>query len=207
MLWIIIALIISYLLGSIPTAYIFVKLLKGQDIRNLGSGNVGATNASRVLGKPLGIMILLLDASKGFVTVFFIGSFLLLKTPAFGDEVSRLILGIAVILGHSWTVFLNFKGGKGVATTLGVLIGLSSAVPGLRIVIGLAFLTWVIVFAFTKIVSLASVIACACFPLYMLLFKQTTPLVIATSVIALFIIFRHKTNLQRLIQGKEKRLS
>lgn len=205
--WIITALITSYLLGSVPTAYIFVKLLKGADIRTLGSGNVGATNASRVLGKPLGIVILLLDAFKGFTAVFFIGSLLLAKTPAFGEEMSRLLLGIATILGHSWTVFLNFKGGKGVASTLGVLIGLSSAVPGLRIIIGLAFLTWVIVFVFTRIVSLSSVIASASFPVYMVVFKQPIPLIAATSVIAFFIIFRHKSNLQRLLQGKEKRLS
>jgi acyl phosphate:glycerol-3-phosphate acyltransferase len=203
--WIITALAISYLIGSIPWAYIFVRLIKNQDIRKLGSGNVGATNAARVLGKPLGILILVLDTLKGFVVVLFLGDLLITRQSVFSPEILRILLGVAAILGHSWTVFLNFKGGKGVATTLGVLVGLSVAVSGLRPVLGLAFLGWVVVFAFSRIVSLASVAACIFFPVLMFLFKQPVDLIIVTSFISAFIILRHKSNIKRLLSGKEKR--
>ncbi|MBU2257621.1 MAG: glycerol-3-phosphate acyltransferase, partial [Candidatus Omnitrophica bacterium] len=118
MLWIIPALLVSYLIGSIPTAYIFAKVLKGIDIRKTGSGNVGATNAARILGKKTAIVILSLDILKGLLPVIFLGD---LISPQVGlnQEVLRIMLGFSSIAGHNWTIFLGFRGGKGIATTLG----------------------------------------------------------------------------------------
>ncbi len=206
MVWIIIGIIISYLIGSIPTAYIFGYLLKGTDIRKFGSGNVGATNAFRTLGKWAGITVLLLDILKGFIVVFFLGNIPLLENTPLQDEVRRIILGLACIFGHNWTVFLKFKGGKGVATTLGVLLGLSLKVAGLEAVLGLALLTWVLVFALSRIVSLASLITSFSFPIYMFFFKQSGFLIFISILLAAFIILRHKANLKRILQGKEKPL-
>ncbi|MBU2222377.1 MAG: glycerol-3-phosphate acyltransferase, partial [Candidatus Omnitrophica bacterium] len=131
MLWIIPALLVSYLIGSIPTAYIFAKVLKGIDIRKTGSGNVGATNAARILGKKTAIVILSLDILKGLLPVIFLGD---LISPQVGlnQEVLRIMLGFSSIAGHNWTIFLGFRGGKGIATTLGVLLGLTVRLAGLK---------------------------------------------------------------------------
>ena len=137
MLWTIAALVSSYLIGSIPTAYLFVRFLKGADIRKVGSGNVGATNALRVLGKGPGVLVLLLDIFKGFAAVVFLGNYFVNK-PGFLEGHNLLILmGLCCICGHNWTIFLQFKGGKGIATSFGVLLALSIQIHGLNIVMGL----------------------------------------------------------------------
>lgn len=204
--WIIPAIIVSYLIGSIPTAYIFCRLLKGVDIRKVGSGNVGATNASRVLGKPLGITVLLLDMLKGFVAVVLLGNIVPSGIMGISDTATRVLLGFFCICGHNWTIFLKFKGGKGMATTLGVLLGLAVEVPSIKIVFGLVILTWLAVFAVFRIVSLASLSSAAALPAYMFLFKQPRILLYVSLLLAVFIFLRHKSNLKRLIQGKEPRL-
>ncbi|MFA5356440.1 MAG: glycerol-3-phosphate 1-O-acyltransferase PlsY [Candidatus Omnitrophota bacterium] len=206
MLWIITGTFISYLLGSIPTAYIFGRLIKGVDIRKFGSGNVGATNAIRVLGKPAGISVLLLDILKGFAAVSFLGDIIVPRAPGTTETVLRLILGFSCIAGHNWTIFLGFKGGKGVATTLGVLLGLAVDIPGIKMVFAMMILTWLIVFAAARIVSLASIISTAALPLYMFLFKQPPVLIYSSILLCVFIILRHKSNLKRLMDGKETRL-
>lgn len=200
-------LIASYLIGSIPTAYIFVRLIKGVDVRKVGSGNVGATNASRILGKKLGILVLLLDVLKGFAVVFFLGDALSLKTDLIPADALRVILGFIAICGHNWTIFLNFKGGKGVATTLGVLAALAFKIPGLNIALGLIIISWLIIFIISRIVSLASVIAAFLFPIFVLIFNHSVFMSLAAIVLAVFIILRHKSNIQRLLQGKESRIS
>jgi len=204
--WIIHGIAISYLIGSIPTAYIFGRLLKGIDIRKFGSGNVGATNALRVLGKPAGITVLLLDILKGFLVVFFLGNFITSRTAGISDITTRVVLGICGICGHNWTIFLKFKGGKGMATTLGVLLGLAVTVPGLKVAFGLVILTWLIVFLISRIVSLASILCAIALPAYMVVSKAPGILISLSLVICLLIILRHKSNLQRLFQGKEPRL-
>jgi len=118
--------IISYLIGSIPTAYIFGRLLKGIDIRKFGSGNVGATNVLRVLGRAPAIIVLLLDIFKGFLAVVFVADFIALGCQSIPPETLRIILGFSCIAGHNWTVFLGLKGGKGVASTLGYCWALPS---------------------------------------------------------------------------------
>lgn len=206
MLWIIPGILISYFIGSIPTAYIFGWLLKGIDIRKFGSGNVGATNALRVLGKPAGITVLTLDIFKGFLVVVFLGDFFILKISGIANELLRIIFGLSVVLGHNWTVFLGFKGGKGVATTFGVLLGLAARIAGLKLVVGLAILTWLVVFMVTRIVSVASVVTGISLPVYMIILKQSYALIFLSIILSAFIILRHKPNLKRLFAGREKRV-
>ena len=164
MLWIITGIIASYLIGSIPTAYIFGRLIKGIDIRKHGSGNVGATNALRVLGKKVGITVLILDILKGFITVVFLGNFISGNIPFLSGEEVRLILGISCICGHNWTIFLNFQGGKGIATTLGVLLGLAFKIGALKIILGILAIIWLAVFLILGIVSIASVFTAIALP-------------------------------------------
>lgn len=200
MLRITLGILISYLVGSIPWAYIFGRLLKGIDIRQFGSGNVGATNALRVLGRGPGIVVLVLDILKGVLTVVILGQ----------TEILSIVFGLCCICGHNWTVFLKFKGGKGVATTLGVLLGLAIKISGLRLILGLLAITWLSVFAFSKIISLSSVVTAIVFPVYTVLFKrflkQPNVLICLSVILSILIILRHKSNLKRLLQGKEPRI-
>ncbi len=206
MLWIIPAIIISYLVGSIPTAYLFGRFLKGIDIRKFGSGNVGATNALRVLGKGPGITVLLLDMAKGAIAVLFLPDIFAPRT-GMTDTAISVILGLACILGHNWTVFLKFRGGKGVATTFGVLLGLAFKIEGLRLIFALVILTWAFVFTITRMVSLASILSAVAIPVYMFIFKEPLTLILAGVLLAIFIILRHRGNLRRVFQGKEPRIS
>jgi len=205
--WIIIALITSYLLGSVPTAYCFGRLLRGIDIRKHGSGNVGATNALRVLGKGPGIAVLGLDILKGLAAVLILGNVFGPKMPGLSTEALSVLLGMGCIIGHNWTVFLQFKGGKGIATSLGVLIGLATNLQGLRIVLGAVIVTWFIVFLLARIVSLASILSAIFLPVYMFLFRQPGILLFSSLILSFFVILRHKSNLNRLFQGKEPRLN
>lgn len=204
---IILAAIISYLIGSIPNAYIFVRLIKGTDIRNIGSGNVGATNALRALGKGWGIIVLTLDILKGLLPVVILGGLL---APSISLELERnlfVIIGLSAICGHNWTIFLNFKGGKGVATTLGVLIGLAFKIPGLNVVLGLTVLVWLISFVLIRIISVSSILAAVSFPILTIIYGQSNLVILVGILLSLFVILRHKSNIKRLLNGKEHRLS
>lgn len=204
--WIILAITISYFIGSIPTAYIFGRVLKGIDIRKFGSGNVGATNALRVLGKGAGITVLTLDVFKGFVAVVFLGEIITSKLHYFFGETLLVILGISCISGHVWTIFMGFKGGKGIATTLGVLLGLAVKVSGLKAVLGSAILIWIAVFITTRIVSLSSVAAAVALPVLTVLFRQSGVLIFLSFSLCVLAIFRHKSNLKRILRGEEKKI-
>ncbi|MBN2831329.1 MAG: glycerol-3-phosphate 1-O-acyltransferase PlsY [Candidatus Omnitrophica bacterium] len=203
MLLILFVIAISYLVGSIPTAYIFVRVLKGLDIRKFGSGNVGATNALRLLGRGWGITILLLDIIKGFLPVVVLGSILAPRTSLLQEQNLFIIIGLSAICGHNWTVFLNFKGGKGVATTLGVLLGLAFKIPGLNLVLGLTILVWFISFFAVRIISLSSILAAASFPIFTIIFRQSLLIALIGVLLSVSIILRHKSNLKRLIRGEE----
>jgi len=207
MLWIIPDIVVSYLLGSIPTAYIIGRLLKGIDIRKAGSGNVGATNALRVLGKGPGIAVLFIDILKGFLAVTILGNPMAPKTSYISDEMLRIALGVSCICGHNWTVFLRFKGGKGIATTFGVLLGLSLKIVSLKFILGLVILTWLLIFVILRIVSVASVLSGIALPIYAIIFKLSHTLVSLSLLLCFFIILRHKTNLIRVFQGKEPRFT
>lgn len=207
MLLITFAIIISYIIGSIPTAYIFVRVIKGLDIRKVGSGNVGATNALRILGKRWGVTVLFLDVLKGLIPVLLLGTFLSNRVNFIQEHNLFIIIGLSAICGHNWTVFLNFKGGKGVATTLGVLIALSFKVQGLSIVLGLTVLLWIFSFILFRIISLSSVLAALSFPALTLILRLPFSVIVIGFLLSVFIILRHKANLKRLIKGEEQRLS
>jgi glycerol-3-phosphate acyltransferase PlsY len=205
--WIILGIIISYLFGSIPTAYVFGRGIKGIDIRKFGSGNVGATNALRVLGRGWGVLVLILDILKGILPTIFLADFVILKTSLIAPELPRIIFGFCCICGHNWTVFLGFKGGKGVATSLGVLLGLALTIEGVKWLLVLAILTWLVTFSISRIISLSSVIAALSLPLSAALLKQSGILFFFSLVIAIFAIFRHKSNLKRISRKEEPRFS
>jgi glycerol-3-phosphate acyltransferase PlsY len=204
---IIIVSIISYLLGSIPTAYIFGRVLKGIDIRKFGSGNVGATNTLRVLGRWPAVAVLILDILKGFIAVLFLGGVFAqgINYPS-QEEYPLLITGLSCIAGHSWSLFLKFKGGKGIATTFGVLLALAVKIPGLRIILALLILSWFLIFIVTRIVSVASILSAVLLPVYMFLFRQPPVLIVCSFILSVFAILRHRSNLRRLRQGQEHRL-
>jgi len=198
---IVLSVVVSYLIGSIPTAYLFGRVLKGIDIRQHGSGNVGATNAFRILGKGPGTAVLLIDVLKGaFVTS--------LVADLFGltDPLARVLLGLVVVCGHNWTVFLNFKGGKGIATSLGVLIGLTIAIASIRPVVLYTFLSWVVVFIISGFVSLASIVAAVVLPFLTLFFPQPFAVVSLAIILCVFVVVRHRPNISRLLEGKESKV-
>src|SRR5665213_1068043 len=163
---------LAYLIGSIPVAYIFGRVLKNLDIREHGSGNMGATNAFRVLGKGPGTAVLILDIIKGIIPVTLLAN-------AFGltDALSLVIIGVATVAGHNWTVFLGFKGGKGMATSLGVLIGLAIQFQVLRIILLWVTGTWLVFFLLFGFVSLASIVAAVVFPILMVVYLEPLPLI------------------------------
>ena len=198
----------AYLLGSIPTGYLVAKA-KGIDIRAVGSGNIGATNVFRILGKGPGIFVLLVDALKGFAAVAFLPA-LLLGTPACGCELAvdtrlSLVAGIGAILGHNYTCWLKFKGGKGIATTAGVFLALTP------VGLGLAFGVWLIVFGLSRYVSLASIAAAAALP-FAVWFEQrrhhkdSLALIVISAVLGALAIYKHKANIERLRAGTESRV-
>jgi len=207
MLWIALAITISYLIGSIPTAYIFAQVIKGIDLRNFGSGNVGATNALRLLGKGWGITVLFLDIMKGFLPVVILGSIFGQRLNIPQEQNLLILIGLSAICGHNWTVFLKFKGGKGVATTLGVLVALAFKIPGLNVVLGLTALVWFTCFIITRIISLSSVLAAISFPLFTLIFRQPASVALSGILLSIFIVLRHKSNIKRLLKGEEPRLN
>ena len=193
---------IAYLLGSIPFGYLLVRVFRKQDIRSVGSGNIGATNVLRSGAKGLGIATLLLDCLKGAVAVVFafqIARHALLPTPAAFDLAAAA--AVAATLGHVFPVWLGFRGGKGVATALGVFLVLSPRT------IGCALLVFLMVFAISRYVSLASILAAACFPLFGFYFVSTrSPAVLfAFLFIPLLIIAKHHANIRRLLAGTENR--
>lgn len=199
---IILGIIISYLLGSIPTAFIVSQIFMKIDIRKHGSGNVGATNVFRVLGKLPGILVLIIDITKGVLAVSLLPDYL-----GMPNEVYRALFGLSAVVGHIWTVFLRFKGGKGVATSLGVLFGLAIKITGLRTVLALAMGSWLVIFVIGGFVSLASVLTVLCVPIYMLIFNQNIEIVVLGIILCLIIVYKHIPNMNRLLKGEESRFN
>lgn len=190
----------AYIVGSIPTAYIFGRVFKGIDIREYGSGNVGATNVFRVIGKVPGIIVLVIDTIKGLISVTYIASGFLQFAPVTRPELYTILVGLSAILGHNWTVFLKFKGGKGVATSAGVVMGL---IPK---IFWLGFLVWIITFFITGFVSLGSIIAVVSIPIFTLAFGEPAEIVIFMCLLCLIIVYKHRPNIRRLARGEEKRI-
>lgn len=193
MLDFVVAAAISYLLGSIPNGLILGKAIWGVDLRQHGSKNIGATNAWRTIGKAGGISIFVLDFLKGAVSAY-------LGLHLGGSELAGVLCGILAIAGHSWSVFLAFKGGKGVATGLGVIAAL---MPMVTLIV---FAVWFAIVYFTGYVSLGSIIGAALVPILTLFFGLHTEFLILGLIAAVFIIYRHKSNIERLLNGTESKI-
>lgn len=188
----ILLIIAAYFIGAIPFAYIIVKLVKKIDIRTVGSGNAGATNAARVLGKWGFISVFVLDALKGFIPVF-------ISLYFYGQTIITLVTAAVVVLGHTYTVFLGFKGGKGVATGAGVFLALAP------VEIGIGLIVFIIVFLATKMVSAGSILGSLTLLIVVCAMSDWFALKVLTAVIVFFVIFKHRSNIVRIIKGEENR--
>ena len=184
---------IGYLLGSMPNGYLAGRWLKGIDLRQCGSGSTGATNVLRNVGKAPALVVFLLDVGKGALAV------LLAKSFGLNDWV-QVLAGLAALAGHIWPVWLGWKGGKAVATGLGMFLGLAWPV-------GLAcFGLFMAVISLSRIVSLSSVVAALGLPLLMLAAGQSSAYMVVSLVASLMVLWRHRSNIQRLIAGTEPRI-
>ena len=192
--------LVAYLLGSIPTGFLVAKA-RGVDIRTVGSGNIGATNAFRVLGKGLGVFVLLMDALKGWVAVQIGASLVNQLLPGAPIEYLRITAGICAILGHNYTCWLYFKGGKGIATSAGVLIAL---VPWALVIILSIF---IILFVTTRYVSIGSIAAAFALPFATWFTEHhNVGLTAVMAAIGALAILKHRKNIQRLLNGTENRI-
>jgi glycerol-3-phosphate acyltransferase PlsY len=213
----------AYFLGAVPFGFILAKVLKGIDVRTVGSGNIGATNVGRAAGPKIGILAFVLDVAKGFVAatwipfaVFAIASghytyngvwdFLEQSLAGKGFADLRILCGLAAIAGHVWTIFLGFKGGKGVATSLGVLLGLA---PWPTVA---ALFVWSVVTRASGYVSLGSVVSAVALPAALVVVEwghlaENWHLLAATAAVAAIVVVRHRGNIKRLLDGTESRMS
>ena len=189
----------AYLIGAIPFAYLVAKKLKGIDIREHGSGNVGATNVGRVVGKKAGLTVLTLDFLKGLLPV--LGAKALFGTAAFDPyHMVPVLVAIAAIVGHSRSIFIGFSGGKSVITSLGTFIALQP-IPAL-----LSAVAAISLVKLTRYVSVGSMLGAVLMPLFIWLFHGPTSYVIVTSLIALYIIYLHRSNIRRLMSHRENQI-
>ncbi|MFW2637368.1 glycerol-3-phosphate 1-O-acyltransferase PlsY, partial [Staphylococcus aureus] len=194
---IIVMLLLSYLIGAFPSGFVIGKLFFKKDIRQFGSGNTGATNSFRVLGRPAGFLVTFLDIFKGFITVFFP-----LWLPVHADGpistffTNGLIVGLFAILGHVYPVYLKFQGGKAVATSAGVVLGVN---PILLLILAIIFF---IVLKIFKYVSLASIVAAICCVIGSLIIQDYILLVVSF-LVSIILIIRHRSNIARIFRGEE----
>ncbi|HCQ3484426.1 TPA: glycerol-3-phosphate 1-O-acyltransferase PlsY [Staphylococcus aureus] len=197
---IIVMLLLSYLIGAFPSGFVIGKLFFKKDIRQFGSGNTGATNSFRVLGRPAGFLVTFLDIFKGFITVFFP-----LWLPVHADGpistffTNGLIVGLFAILGHVYPVYLKFQGGKAVATSAGVVLGVN---PILLLILAIIFF---IVLKIFKYVSLASIVAAICCVIASLIIQDYILLVVSF-LVSIILIIRHRSNIARIFRGEEPKI-
>ncbi|QYR19924.1 glycerol-3-phosphate 1-O-acyltransferase PlsY [Paenibacillus sp. sptzw28] len=189
----VIAVLISYLLGSVSFSILIAKWVKGIDIRSHGSGNAGATNTLRVLGKGPGIAVFLLDIAKGVAAVW-------LGVLMAGGDWAPVLCGLAAIAGHNWPVWFGFKGGKGIATTIGVMATLA-LVPAL-----IAGAVAIASIALTRFVSLGSLLFALLTPVFVWVMGMSMALLWASMIVCIFAFVRHRTNIVKLLQGNENKL-
>ena len=192
-----ITIFIAYLIGSIPTGYLIVKTKTGDDIRTIGSGSTGATNVKRVLGKKWFFITLLLDAFKGALPVILAKMFV---TAGVNYGIAPVLASVAVILGHSRSCFLNFQGGKSVASGVGTILALNFTVGAMIAVI------WAVITYFTKYVSVGSIIALLISPVLMYFFNAPVAYVCYCALGAIYIVYLHRENIKRLIAGNENKV-
>ncbi len=191
---IVLIIISCYLLGSIPFGYIVGKLFKKIDIRELGSGNIGAANVFRILGPSLASLVLIGDIGKGIFSIY------LVRYLNIDNLLILTIAGLVVICGHDWSLFLGFKGGKGIATTFGVIFALNPTISILALII------WGVVLITTRYVSLSSIFAVISIFIFTILFKQPYEYIIFGAIILVLGIFNHKENIKRLKSKKERKI-
>ncbi|HDE8121402.1 TPA: glycerol-3-phosphate 1-O-acyltransferase PlsY [Staphylococcus aureus] len=197
---IIVMLLLSYLIGAFPSGFVIGKLFFKKDIRQFGSGNTGATNSFRVLGRPAGFLVTFLDIFKGFIIVFFP-----LWLPVHADGpistffTNGLIVGLFAILGHVYPVYLKFQGGKAVATSAGVVLGVN---PILLLILAIIFF---IVLKIFKYVSLASIVAAICCVIGSLIIQDYILLVVSF-LVSIILIIRHRSNIARIFRGEEPKI-
>lgn len=191
---ILLVLFLSYLFGNINTAYLIGKIFKNKDIRDYGSGNAGATNALRVFGVKIAAITFLFDLLKAVISVI-LGKMIL-------GEIGMLLSGVSVVVGHNWPVLLNFKGGKGIASTIGVMLVVNYKIALICVAIGL------IIVIRSKYVSLGSVITMALLPIIGLFLNRPFDLdfFIFTLILSIMAIYRHKGNISRLLKGQERKI-
>ncbi len=196
----VVAAIVAYFLGSFPTSYLIGRAVKGVDIRQHGSGNAGATNVARVVGKWPGLVVLLVDIAKGWVAA---GPLVHWAQPAgltLSPETAQAVFGLCAVCGHIWSPFLNFQGGKGVAPSAGVLLGLSPVLAGVAIAV------WAATAAATRYVSVSSIAAVTAVPIVMALTARPLSWVVVSAALCVIVVAKHRTNLVRLLRGEEHRL-
>jgi acyl phosphate:glycerol-3-phosphate acyltransferase len=192
----ILTVVIAYLLGAIPFGYIIVRLKTGGDIRTSGSGNIGATNVLRTSGRVAGVITLLLDFAKGYLAVW------LASRLTGGDAVWTSLSAVAVVLGHAYPVFIGFKGGKAVASTVGAFLFLAPTAIGAVVVV------FVVAVALTRYISLGSILGAGLFPVAVWLIAHPPfPVIFASLFAGAFIVYRHRENIHRLHEGTERILS
>ena len=201
-----VTILVSYLLGSIPFGYL-LALTQGKDVRTFGSGNIGATNVFRSIDKRLGILTFILDVAKGCIGVLLVPdlvSFIFGVTPV--PAYLPLISGVFTVVGHNWTCFLGFRGGKGIAASAGMLLGLSP------MAVGIAFLVWLLLFLLTRYVSIASIAAAVTLGIlvwlpFVGLTEDGTVIPGVLTGLAVLAILKHHSNIRRLIAGTENRFT
>ena len=199
--------IICYLIGSIPFGLILTKLFDNNDLRNIGSGNIGATNVLRTGNKTLALLTLILDLSKSFIPLFIL--FKLYQHPIINDFFNLIIVdkiflilvfGYFFVLGHCFPIWLKFKGGKGIATSLGVILSID-------FFIGLCLLTiWILVFLIFKISSLSALISSTSFPILIFFKYEKVNLLYLSILLTIFVFFTHRANIIRLLKKEEKKI-
>ncbi|QDV05690.1 Glycerol-3-phosphate acyltransferase [Planctomycetes bacterium Poly30] len=194
------ALLASYLLGSVPFGLVMARLIKGVDLREVGSGNIGATNAMRVLGKPLGLVAFLLDFGKGLVPTLFLSKYaadLNVHTPLLAES----LCGVAAVVGHCFPIYLKFRGGKGVATGCGAIVGIE---PMVFVASGLV---WVALLGALRMVSLASIAMGLAFPIVAAWLVPGAPAFAgACALLTVLVLVRHRANIARIRAGTEPRI-
>ncbi|MBN1900175.1 glycerol-3-phosphate 1-O-acyltransferase PlsY [Candidatus Sumerlaeota bacterium] len=195
-------LILSYLVGSIPSSYLAGKGFRGIDLRKHGSGNLGATNAFRVLGWKIGVFVLICDMLKGALPVFFFPGIIARWGEIAWDQGNiAILIGAASILGHVFTLFMRFKGGKGVATSMGVFLALVPVPFLMTLAVSL------LIIAATHYVSAGSLTGAVLLPLLVIFFyPRRLPLILVSLLVGILLVIRHRPNIKRLIQGKENKL-
>ena len=199
MLRILLGVLAAYVIGSVPTSFLVGKL-KGIDVRRVGSGNVGATNVLRSVGKLPALFTLLVDILKGVIPVTLVAGLFFSQSTPVSSGVFRVLLGLGAVLGHSWSIFLKFKGGKGVATSCGVLGALLPKETAIAVAV------FFIVLWLTKYVSLGSILLSLTVPIIAALSGRDIELVILAVTLCILITYRHKPNIKRLLSGTENEI-